>query len=140
MEGSVQKKRKAAKYPGLNNKLFSKVKQQYFDYDYVDKLNPEEKEWLSKFTDEYLGANLSAPKPLHKTKALRKDCYDRNNSRNRDVYNISKVSGALGYGEEVPERATANPEDEIIRLLDEGKPSHALEENKDSGSDGNNTD
>lgn len=128
VESSVQAKRKKAKHTGLNPKLFSKIKQQYFDYDYINELSEDEKAWLSKFTDEYLGANLSGSKPLHRTKALKKDCFDRNNSRNRDIYNIKAVNGALGYTDELPESYTPNPEDDIIELLDQGKePSHDAE-------------
>lgn len=57
------------------------------DYDYVGKLSEKDKQWLNKFTEEYTNARFK-PVPsqnLHKNKAMRKDCYDRNNARNRDI-------------------------------------------------------
>lgn len=47
---------------------------------------------------EYLGANLKEnDKPLHKTKKMRKSCFDMNNSRNRDIMSIKKAIGDLNY-------------------------------------------
>ena len=64
--------------------------------DYIDKLSEEEKKWLNDFNTEWLGANLNESKKLmHNTKALRKDCFDRNNARNRDIYGRSRVGGKL---------------------------------------------
>lgn len=68
------------------------------DYDYLNKLNEEELEWLNKFTEEYVHASLDTKKPkknLHKNKKLRIDCYNRNNSRNRDVLTRGKVMNKL---------------------------------------------
>lgn len=99
-EARVRRKRRSKKIPlykkdplpGLNPKLFAKIKQQYFDIDYIDKLNDEEKAWLSKFMWEYLGANLSGKDLLHTTDEQKKDCYSRNNSRQRDLYNYLLIA------------------------------------------------
>jgi hypothetical protein len=66
------------------------------DCDYANKLNNEEKRFLSNFNEEYYGGNFNHPgKQLHKTKAMKKDCYDRNNARNRDAFGILKIRGSL---------------------------------------------
>jgi hypothetical protein len=89
-------KRSVTKNPNLTKNLYSKIKQQFFDIDYIDKLSDKEKEWLNHFMGEYLNANLKeGKKKLHRTKALKKDCFDRNNARNRDIYGRSRVGGKL---------------------------------------------
>lgn len=96
-------KRSQSLYPNLIPSLNLKVRQELLDYDYVDKLSPQEKEWLNKFSGEYVGASFGKkdeageyPKTnIHKEQEQRKDCYDRNNWRNNDVYSISKSSDML---------------------------------------------
>jgi len=81
------------------------------DYDYLHKLNKEELEFLNKFTGEYVNAGINKEDKtvLHKTKRLRKNCYDMNNARNRDITTrtkmLNKMDGLdkaknLGYSEE----------------------------------------
>lgn len=121
-----KKKRDLTTYPGLNKNLFSRIKQEQFDYDYIDKLDPKEKEWLSKFTEEYLGARLNGEgKKFHKNKRLRKDCFDRNNSRNRDIYSISNAVGKLDRHsdmqkiiEDIQEKKEESYEDKLIEAID----------------------
>jgi hypothetical protein len=72
------------------------------DYDYVNKLSEKDKAWLNKFTEEYTNASFKkTSKPIQKTKAQRKDAYDRNNSRNRCIYTRAKASGKLEYTEDL---------------------------------------
>lgn len=62
----------------------------------MDELSEKEKQWLNKFTEEYVNANLDSKnlrKNLHKTKKLKKDCYDRNNARNRCILTQVKAQG-----------------------------------------------
>lgn len=117
----IVKKRDTLKNPGLNKGMFSKIKQEVFDYDYLDKLNPKEAAWLSKFNEEYIGANLNHKgKKLHTKKAQRRDCFGRNNSRNRDIYSIKRATGMLDMEEKmVQEESEYNPEDAIITLIDD---------------------
>jgi hypothetical protein len=93
--------------PGLDKSLHPRTRWESLDADYIDKLSPEEKAFYSKFVDEYYGAALakeSEPKKwkkdLHKTKELRKECRDRNNARNRDLYTISRTHGWVSSYEE----------------------------------------
>lgn len=106
--------------PGLKKSKFSRIKQEYFDQDYIDKLSDKDKAWLSKFNDEYLGANLKdGGNKFHKTKRLKKDCFDRNNARNRDIYGDAKAGGRLELaGERVLGDGEVNYENELIDYID----------------------
>ncbi len=76
------------------------------DLDYVAKLNAEEKAWMNKFMGEYVGAKLKKKDSgnLHNSKELKKSCYDRNNSRNRDIYARSKARDGLTDIEELKKK------------------------------------
>lgn len=88
--------------------------------DYLSKLSNTEKAWLDKFNKEYVNASFdkNPRKNLHKKKAGRKDCYDRNNSRNRCVLTREKAQGKHDYLEEHRETVGHNPENEINTKID----------------------
>lgn len=90
------------------------------DYDYLDKLTEKEKAWLNKFTHEYTNAGKlnKKHKPLHKTPEQKKDCYDRNNARNRCELTRQKASIGIKYLEDYRNTLTINPEDEVNREID----------------------
>lgn len=118
-------KRDKAKYPNLKPELNLKSRYELIDFDYLDKLSPDEMKFLDKFSEEYFGArfrkckvhskkkpNGKTPKPrkpckecrklnLQKSKKMRKDCTDRNNARNRDILTRAKASGSYVSIEEV---------------------------------------
>lgn len=105
-------KRSKTKYPNLNPTYNLKTRQDLIDYDYIDKLNDEEKAFLDKFTKEYTNASFEKEDPkrkgkrrklknLHKTKKLRKKSYDANNARNRDILTRSKAQGTAYYLEDI---------------------------------------
>ncbi len=96
VQGTRRKKQKkvSQKNAGLNPRKFSKVKQEFHDFDYIKLLSPKEKQFLSDFTWEYLGANLTEAK-YHKTKKARKDVFDANNARQRDIYSQRRAEGRL---------------------------------------------
>ena len=59
------------------------------------------------FTKEYVNAEIDTKRPrknLHRTKSMKKDCYDRNNARNRCIYTREKAQGALNYTEDIKEQ------------------------------------
>lgn len=61
---------------------------------YANSLSEKDKEWLNAFVEEYVNANMRHKgKKLHKTKAARKVCWDKNNARNACVYSRAKSSG-----------------------------------------------
>lgn len=109
-----QSKRSKTKYPNLKPELNLKTRASLIDYDYLDKLNDEEKKFLDKFTAEFIGASFKKepkrkkgpgrPKKsnnLHETKADKKKCYDANNARNRDILTRAQASGQCDYLEDI---------------------------------------
>ena len=140
----VKKKRDIKRFPGLEKNLFSKVKQEYHDIDYANQLSDKEKAWLSQFMEEYLGANLNEDghkskynrKPLHKSKRHRKDCFDRNNARQRDIYGLSRAMGTLTDGEKIETYLDAMSDTDVSyedRLIEELDNAHLPKESDDSG-------
>jgi hypothetical protein len=129
-----KKKRSSVKYPGLDPSVNIRIRWELIsDYDYLDKLGDKEKEWLNKFTKEYVNAeidNKQKRKNLHKTKALIRDCYNRNNARNRCVLSKAKASGRLPLfgtdptrflgevGAPSPEVKAGEYEDFLITMID----------------------
>jgi len=112
----MQKKhnrRSKEKYPALKPDLNLKTRYELIDYDYLDKLSPQEMAWLNKFTSEYTNADFRHSKPLHSTKKRRKECYAANNSRNRCIFTRNKACGQLDYLENKPNNN--NPTIEITK-------------------------
>jgi len=71
-------------FPALRKNLNLISRRDELDYDYLDKLSPKELDFLNRFTEEYVHANLKhSGTKLHVTPEDRKICTDRNNSRNR---------------------------------------------------------
>lgn len=87
-------KRSRTKYPGLSKQLYSKIKQEFFDIDYVNKLSEEEKEWLNNFMNGDLGANTK-DNPVFEDYEEKRKCWKKNNDRNNDVYSIMRATGKL---------------------------------------------
>lgn len=98
-KGNLKKrggKRKKTKLPGLDPTVNSKLRWDLIDHDYLDKLSPKEKQWLSDFNEAYIsGSFKKGSKKFGKTDQERKDSYNRNNARNRDLYSITKATGYL---------------------------------------------
>jgi len=112
-------RRNNTKYPALNPALNLKTRTELIDYDYIDQLSEKDKAWLNQFTEEYVVDKLdrkNLKKNLHNTKALKKDCDDRNNARNRDLLTTVKASGKLKDSETIKEKdvTVMSPEEEII--------------------------
>lgn len=109
------------------------------DYDYLDKLNPKEKEWLAKFTEEYTHANFShSGTKIHKKKAHKTDSYNRNNARNRDIYTIQKSRHHLGNLDELKfEEEKIEIEDKLIEKLDLKKFKELTNKKPSEGEDDN---
>jgi hypothetical protein len=87
-------KRELTKFSALNPGVNLKTRTDLLDFDYLHKLTYEELEWLNKFTSEYVHDTLDREdlsNNLHNTPALKKDCGDRNNARNRDILTRKKA-------------------------------------------------
>lgn len=90
-------KSQRTKKDSLKKNKNPKNRSQLIDYDYLDKLNEEEIDFLIKFTNESIHANFSNKKErLHpkKRKSINKKLFydwykqeasDNNNARNRDI-------------------------------------------------------
>jgi len=116
--------RGATRLAGLEKRFFSKAKQEYHDFDYINQITDEETLiWLNDFIEEWVGARLNhkGEKKFHENKEDRKRIWDANNARNRDMISIfTKV------GVNVPEFVfdliervqTESPEDYLIDMID----------------------
>lgn len=112
MKKKPRSRRSQKDYPALDPKFNLKIRQDLIDYDYVSKLSDEEKRFLNAFTEEYVNANFNHKhKKLHRSKRLKKDCYDRNNSRNRDIMSRSVAGGKLEFMEDILKKDATSEED-----------------------------
>jgi hypothetical protein len=89
-------RRSEVKYPALDSSYMPKVRQEYFDLDYLDQLNDEEKEWMNKFMNEELNASFkNDDTDLAQTKEEKRKAYSKNNARNRCLYGVTKANGLM---------------------------------------------
>lgn len=94
-------KRSSTKYPAFNPKLNTRLRQEFLDIDYVDKLSEEEKEFLHRFMEEEVNASFSnTNKDINKTKEEKRAIYNKNNARNRCLYSNKKATGLLEFSED----------------------------------------
>ena len=120
-----QNRRSKNKYRALRPELNLKTRfEEISDMaSYVDQLNEEEKEWLNRFSEEYVCANFNHPgRKLHRSQENRKMCTDRNNARNRDIFSREKAQGTMNYLEDIlPKSYEPDFEDEqlIEDLIDQ---------------------
>lgn len=105
--------RNQIKYPSLVRKYNSRIRQEYLDADYLDKLDDTIKncklpdgsmvtqlEYYALFMKEWNNAGVGSQKTpetnrLHRTAKEVKDCTDRNNKRNHDQYARAKKDGLV---------------------------------------------
>lgn len=83
------------------------------DFDYLNKLNDEEKAFLNKFMDEWVNASFdkNKKKNLIKDKKTKKDIHHRNYARREDAYTLSKINGKVVDLEDIQE--TYDDENEL---------------------------
>lgn len=113
-------RREKDKYPGLKQSLNPRIRWEVMDQDYIKKLNHEEKRWLSNFNEEWMSGNFNHEgEILHKTVESKRECYTRNNARNRDTISVNRTMGWKELKEDMIDKHLAsNHEDVIIDLLD----------------------
>lgn len=97
---SGKKKRDLEKYPALNPRLNARTRFEVLDMDYLKKLNDAELQFLNQFMAEYVSGAFKktdqgdySAQNLHKTVEERRECYTRNNVRNRCGLTISNATG-----------------------------------------------
>jgi len=86
---------------------------------------------LNKFNKETISASFDTENPrknLHKTKKLRKECYDRNNARNRDILTRAKASNQVDelYTNSILQELVVGNEDEVIERIDKSNMLEAI--------------
>lgn len=144
-----KQRRNKVKYPSLEAKYNTRIRQEYTDVEeYAKDLDDTNKvhklpngqmvtakEWMALFMDEW--NNASVPKQedarkgkFHRSKKRVKECTDRNNARNTDIYGIAKARNLAHHMEpyalnkkieETVYSSTNNVEDAIIDMLDKNK-------------------
>jgi hypothetical protein len=87
---------------GLFKRNFPRTVRQHVDQDYINKLTPEEREWLAKFNDNYYGAKFPKDEPNGWTDVEKRERYVAKNAANRDIYGISEAGGVLDVYESNP--------------------------------------
>lgn len=117
----TKSRRDRAENPALDKKFMPRVRQELIDYDYLDQLSTKEKEWLNKFTDEYVNASFKRDgtdiQPYDK---YGKDSNDRNNARNRCLYTALKNKANKHNNKKLLnyDSVLTDVEDEMSRDLD----------------------
>lgn len=108
-----KKPKKRGRWDNLKKNKNLKLRQDYIDTHYINgmtsitgkgvgqrALTPEEKDWLNKFYGEYNNASVnheSYDDQLHDNEDMVRDCYDRNNARNRCVLNKGKAINTVKF-------------------------------------------
>jgi len=118
------KPKKAKKLWGLEPLTFPKYSRYYADQDYAKNLSEKDKEWLSKFNEEYYGNTFRKEGPVvhKKYKNKKRELYGLTNSRYRDMYNqrikysIQDMSNDSEHYE--PALGTYVIEDHLIDVID----------------------
>lgn len=67
------------------------------DQDYIEKLSPEDQDYLAKFLDEYYNGRFAKGEPVHQTEDLRRSCYRNKNNANRDAYGRAQAVERLNH-------------------------------------------
>lgn len=85
---------------------------------------------MESFVSEYVHADFNHGGVIrHKTKRLKKTCYDKNNSRNRDILTRSKAQGtAIVFSQLNDKDDNLNEMDSIIDRIDKKKQGFSEEE------------
>lgn len=94
--------KKAKNLHGLNPRTFPQSVRWKVDQDYISKLTPEEKAWLARFNDCFIGADFRGDDEKTWTPEERRVVYRSKNAAGRDVY----TSGLVDYGRHIPEKTT----------------------------------
>lgn len=120
-------RRSAVKYPALKPEYNLRSRFELIDYDYINQLTAEEKEWLNSFTEEYVNANFNHDGvKIHDKEKYKKQAYDSNNARNRCILTRCKASGTITDFEHLSQKEKKNlgihdeiEERDISEILDD---------------------
>lgn len=105
-----KKKRDLDKYPALNPRLNARTRFEVLDMDYLKKLTEEELKFMNQFMAEYVSGSFKkdeqgeySKENLHKTMEERRECYTRNNVRNRCGLTVSNATGQTYRSDDILE-------------------------------------
>jgi hypothetical protein len=106
----TRKKRDLDKYPALNPRLNARTRFEVLDMDYLRKLSDEELKFMNQFMAEYVSGSFKkddtgeySKDNLHKTEEERRECYTRNNVRNRCGLTVSNATGQTYRADDILE-------------------------------------
>lgn len=86
------------KHLNLRSYAYGTAIKKYVDYDYIDRLSENDKDWLARFSTEYYKNYFEkGVEHLHKTAEDRTKCYAVGNSARRDISNNPTI---LSYNSE----------------------------------------
>jgi hypothetical protein len=95
-----RKKRDLDNYPALNPRLNAKTRFEVLDMDYLKKLEKDDLKFMNQFMAEYVSGAFKkdesgnySKENFHKTVEERRECYTRNNTRNRCGLTVSNATG-----------------------------------------------
>jgi uncharacterized protein YkvS len=95
-----KKKRDLDRYPALNQRLNAKTRFEVLDMDYLKKLDDAQLKYLNQFMAEYVSGAFKknedgsySDENFHETVEERRECYTRNNTRNRCGLTVSNATG-----------------------------------------------
>lgn len=107
---SGKKKRDLDKYPALNPRLNARTRFEVLDMDYLKKLDDAELNFMNQFMAEYVSGSFKkdekgqySSENLHKTDEERRECYTRNNVRNRCGLTVSNATGQTYRADDISE-------------------------------------
>lgn len=89
-QDSARKEHPAPKrrpYYGLSARCTKKTSRELIDYDYLNKLSPEELDWLDRFSREWAQNTFPRTGAMHATPEQRRPIYAMDNARRRDMWN-----------------------------------------------------
>lgn len=90
--------------------------------DYLKKLSTEDLEYMNRFMAEYVSGAFKkddigeySSENLHKTQEERRECYTRNNTRNRCALTISNATGQTLRSDDIMDIVDNISKDDCIR-------------------------
>lgn len=68
-------------------KFLKHTKQEMSEIDYLNRLSPEDRDWMVQFLLEYYQADFNFPEVIHPEK-YKKDCRERNNKIKVQIHSV----------------------------------------------------
>lgn len=111
--------RNKLKYPTFHVARAVSNRKEELECDYIDKLNESEKDWLNRFNEETVCANFQhRGELLDKSDEYRKECFNHNNRRNRDILRSAETVGLINRIQKESDLKIENIEDVWIEIID----------------------